>query len=122
MMATAHDLVGVTGSTPVVVGAVLLAVIVGSLVFSGILLLRRRSTDPTFVNAATRRGPAQPPNGECPVCGEPVVTESQYMRPMVAGPMFAPRPREELLGACAEHGHAPFNDMTVRWRASNETR
>jgi len=34
---------------------------------------------------------------------------------VLGGPMFAPRPPEELLAACAVHGRAPFNRRTLEW-------
>jgi hypothetical protein len=36
------------------------------------------------------------------------------------GPMTAPRPQQELIGACAVHGRPPFNDATVTYYASHE--
>ena len=51
------------------------------------------------------------PNAKCPVCDEPVVAEPEAMF-SAFGPMMAKRTREELVAACAIHGHPPFNDAT----------
>ena len=37
-----------------------------------------------------------------------------------SGPMMAPRPREELIAACAVHGRSPFNDQTAKYHVSSD--
>jgi hypothetical protein len=51
------------------------------------------------------------PNATCPVCDKPVLAEPEAMFSPF-GPMMAKRTREELVAACATHGHPPFNDAT----------
>jgi hypothetical protein len=53
-------------------------------------------------------------NAQCPVCGEPVVVAADMMQSSAySGPIFSPRPPEELVAACAVHGRAPFNQQTL---------
>lgn len=59
---------------------------------------------------------AREPNAKCPLCDGPVVAEPEAMFSMF-GPMMARRTREELIAACATHGHQPFNEKTTRWLA-----
>jgi hypothetical protein len=54
------------------------------------------------------------PNAKCPLCDAPVVAEPEFMA-SASGPMMAHRTREELIAACATHGHAPFNDATKQY-------
>jgi len=54
------------------------------------------------------------PNAKCPVCDAPIVAWPEAML-SPAGPMMAKRTREELVAACATHGHPPFNELTTRW-------
>lgn len=59
---------------------------------------------------------ARSPNAECPECGAPVVVASSgHAGVALGGSMMSPRPREELVAACAEHGHPPFNANTLRY-------
>src|SRR5258708_3937058 len=54
------------------------------------------------------------PNDKCPVCGGPVVVApDRGFFPL--GSMIARRTKQELIAACAVHGHAPFNDETRRF-------
>lgn len=53
------------------------------------------------------------PNAECPVCGVPVVAGPNVgLAP--GGRIAIPRPPEELIAACPEHGRAPFNDASLK--------
>jgi hypothetical protein len=54
------------------------------------------------------------PNEKCPVCDEPVVVAPDRGFFALGGTM-ARRTRQELIAACAVHGHAPFNDETRRF-------
>ena len=63
-----------------------------------------------------RKPPNRPtPNAECPVCGRPVVIAATGMAGgYLTGPIFSPATREEKIAACPEHGHAPYNEATIR--------
>ena len=37
------------------------------------------------------------------------------------GSVLSPRPRQELIAACAEHGRSPYNDKTVKYNAQAAT-
>src|SRR3954462_11564459 len=51
-------------------------------------------------------------NAECPICQGPVVVAPIGTSAFWGG-MAAPRPREELVAACAVHGRPPYNQRTV---------
>ena len=51
-------------------------------------------------------------NARCPLCDRPIVIPSTHSGGSRFGPMFAPAPKQELIAACAIHGHPPFNDRT----------
>jgi hypothetical protein len=58
------------------------------------------------------------PNAECPLCGVGVVVAPNRMPGVGYGDSSRiPRPRKELIAACAEHGRPPFNDQTVKYYA-----
>ena len=60
------------------------------------------------------RSYVQPPNERCPRCGAPVVVEElEYDSKRMA----VQRPDAELIAACAEHGHSPFNEKTLSYLA-----
>ena len=56
-----------------------------------------------------------PFNATCAVCESPVVAAPTFNR-SVWSPMYAPRPQQELVACCGEHGRAPFNTETTRRR------
>ena len=61
------------------------------------------------------------PNAECPLCGVGVVVAPNRMPGVGYGDSSRiPRPRKELIAACAEHGHPPFNDQTVKYYARSD--
>jgi hypothetical protein len=61
------------------------------------------------------------PNAECPVCGAGVVVEPHaYGGVTIGGSIFSPRPRQELIAACAKHGRSPYNDNTVKYNAQTD--
>jgi hypothetical protein len=53
-------------------------------------------------------------NAECPTCGRPIVVGADSSVGSMFGPMFAPRPPQELRAACAVHGRPPFNRRTLQ--------
>ncbi len=56
------------------------------------------------------------PNAECPLCGAGVVAEpNAYGGVTLGGSVLSPRPRQELIAACAKHGRSPYNDKTVKY-------
>ena len=88
------------------VGAGLLALVLPSLMeFRRCAVVLRRS----------RPLPPPVPNEHCPICHRPiVVAATTFLGGPFCGPMMAPRPRQELIAACPEHGHSPFNDASVQ--------
>ncbi len=59
------------------------------------------------------RAHASQANGECPICGRAVVVAGTIMMGNpYSGPMMAPRTREEVVAACPDHGHPPYNDAS----------
>ena len=62
------------------------------------------------------------PNAECPLCGAGVVVEpNAYGGVTLGGSVLSPRPRQELIAACAKHGRSPYNDKTVKYNAHAAT-
>ena len=59
------------------------------------------------------------PNAECPLCGAGVVVEPNAYGGVTlgCGSVLSPRPRQELIAACAKHGRSPYNDKTVKYNA-----
>jgi hypothetical protein len=56
------------------------------------------------------------------VCGAGVVAEPiGYGGVSIGGSILAPRPRQELIAACANHGRSPYNDNTVKYYAHGDT-
>ena len=61
------------------------------------------------------------PNAECPLCGAGVLVAPNTMPGVGYGDSSrVPRPRQELIAACAVHGHPPFNDQTVKYYAKSD--
>jgi hypothetical protein len=63
------------------------------------------------------------PNAECPLCGAGVVVEPNAYGGVTlgCGSVLSPRPRQELIAACAKHGRSPYNDKTVKYYAQAAT-
>jgi hypothetical protein len=63
------------------------------------------------------------PNAECPLCGAGVVVEPNAYGGVTlgCGSVLSPRPRQELIAACAKHGRSPYNDKTVKYDAQAAT-
>jgi hypothetical protein len=63
------------------------------------------------------------PNAECPLCGAGVVVEPNAYGGITlgCGSVLSPRPRQELIAACARHGRSPYNDKTVKYNAQVAT-
>ena len=63
------------------------------------------------------------PNAECPLCGAGVVVEPNAYGGVTlgCGSVLSPRPRQELIAACAKHGRSPYNDKTVKYNAQAAT-
>jgi hypothetical protein len=55
------------------------------------------------------------PNAACPICGAPVVAAQDFYASSAFGAIGSRRTREELVAACHEHGHAPYNEATLRY-------
>jgi len=60
-------------------------------------------------------------NAECPICQGPVVVAPMGTSAFWGG-MAAPRPREELVAACAVHGRPPYNQRTLEYLARHDNR
>ncbi len=54
------------------------------------------------------------PNGQCPLCGRPVVLHASTRIGTWTGPMMAQRTRQEQIAACPLHGRPPFNDLSTK--------
>ena len=63
------------------------------------------------------------PNAECPLCGAGVVVEPNAYGGVTlgCGSVLSPRPRQELIAACAKHRRSPYNDKTVKYNAQAAT-
>ncbi len=54
------------------------------------------------------------PNGQCPLCGRPVVLHASTRIGTWTGPMMAQRTKQEQIAACSVHGRPPFNDLSTK--------
>jgi hypothetical protein len=93
-----------------------------------VCLPRQRRVLPVRIRTLWRRlwevpDVVRSPNAECPLCGAGVVVEPNAYAGVTlgCGSVLSPRPRQELIGACAKHGRSPYNDKTVKYNAQAAT-